>query len=136
MRAWLGLLIGMLAAHGAGAAQWVEIGADTQAKYYVDIDSVQVDGDTVRVSKRGVFTNPLVENFGGKPTQFKETVGIVELDCGRRMNRVVQIDMIDLNGEVAWSSGRMPKRMWEDVQAETHGEATLEFVCGKVGRAQ
>ena len=134
MRAWIGLLMGLLAAHGAGAAQWVEIGADTQAKYYVDIDSVQVDGDTVRVSKRGVFTNPLMENFGGKPTQFKETVGIVELDCGRRMNRVVQIDMIGPDGQVAWSSGRMPKRMWEDVQADTHGEATLEFVCGKLGK--
>ena len=134
MRAWPGLLIGMLAAHEVGAAQWVEIGADTQAKYYVDIDSVQVDGDTVRVSKRGVFTNALMENFGGKPTQFKETVGSVELDCGRRMNRVVQIDMIGPDGQVAWSSGRMPKRMWEDVQADTHGEATLEFVCGKLGK--
>ena len=134
MTTWRYLLLGLVAAQAALAAQWVEIGADTQAKYYVDIDSVQVEGDTVRIMKRGVYTHPLMESLGGKPTQFKETVGVVELDCGRRINRVIQIDMIGLDGEVAWSSGRMQKRMWEDVQSDTHGETTLEFVCGKLGK--
>ena len=134
MTTWRYLLLGLLATQAALAAQWVEIGADTQAKYYVDIDSVQVEGDTVRIMKRGVYTHPLMESLGGKPTQFKETVGVVELDCGRRINRVIQIDMIGLDGEVAWSSGRMQKRMWEDVQSDTHGETTLEFVCGKLGK--
>ena len=126
----------LLAATGADAAQWVEIGADTQAKYYVDVDSIQVDGDTVRLTKRGVYTHILMESLGGKPTQFKETLGVVELDCTRRINRVVQIDMLGADGEVTWSSGRMQKRMWEDVQANTHGEATLDFVCGTLGKAR
>ena len=126
----------LLAATGADAAQWVEIGADTQARYYVDVDSIQVEGDTVRLTKRGVYTHILMENLGGKPTQFKETLGVVELDCARRINRVVQIDMLGADGEVTWSSGRMQKRMWEDVQANTHGEATLDFVCGALGRAK
>jgi hypothetical protein len=125
-----------LVAGRASAAQWVEIGADTEAKYYVDVESIQLDADTVRVLKRGVYTHPLMENLGGKPTSFKETVGLVELDCRRRINRVVQIDMIDADGGVAWSSGRMQKRMWEDVQPNTHGEATLDFVCGTLGQAK
>jgi len=29
----------------------------------------------------------------------------------------------------------MPRRDWEDVRANTHGEATLDFVCGKLGRS-
>jgi len=134
MRLFLSLAL-LWAALGAHAAQWVEIGADTQARYYVDMDSIQVDGDTVRVAKRGVFTQPMTEELGGRPTPFKETLGLVELDCGRRINRVIQIDMIGPEGNVAWSSGRMQKRLWEDVQTNTHGEATLDFVCGALGKS-
>ena len=119
----------------ASAADWVEIGADTEAKYYVDVSSIEVEGDTVRVQKKGILTQPLTENLGGKPRVFKETLGVLELDCGRRINRVIQIDMLGMQGEVVWSSGRMPKRDWEDVRPNTHGEATLEFVCGKLGRS-
>ncbi len=99
----------------ASAADWVEIGADTEAKYYVDVSSIEVEGDTVRVQKKGILTQPFTENLGGKPRVFKETLGVLELDCGRRINRVVQIDMLGMQGEVVWSSGRMPKRDWEDV---------------------
>ena len=119
----------------ASAADWVEIGADTEAKYYVDVSSIEVEGDTVRVQKKGILTQPFTENLGGKPRVFKETLGVLELDCGRRINRVIQIDMLGMQGEVVWSSGRMPKRDWEDVRPNTHGEATLEFVCGKLGRS-
>jgi len=124
-----------LAAFEAHAADWVEIGADTQARYYVDVASIAVDGETVRVQKKGIYTQPLTENFGGKPRIFKETLGVVELDCARRINRVIQIEMLGTDGEVVWSSGRMPKRDWEGVRTNTHGEATLDFVCGKLGRS-
>jgi hypothetical protein len=134
MRMMLAGILSFLACE-AYAADWVEIGADTEAKYYVDMTSIEVQGDTVRVQKKGIFTQPLTENLGGNPRVFKETVGVVELDCGRRINRVIQIDMLGLQGEVVWSSGRMPKRDWEDVRPNTHGEATLDFVCGKLGRS-
>src|ERR1041384_6454550 len=88
----------MLAAFNAVAAEWVEIGADAQAKYYVDLSSIEVQGDTVRVQKKGIYTQPLTENLGGAPRVFKETLGLVELDCGRRINRVVQIDMLGADG--------------------------------------
>ena len=131
------MLAGMLAvlACEACAADWVEIGADTEAKYYVDMASIEVQGDTVRVQKKGIFTQPLTENLGGNPRVFKETLGVVEIDCGRRINRVIQIDMLGVQGDVVWSSGRMPKRDWEEVRPNTHGEATLDFVCGKLGRS-
>ena len=131
------MLAGALAliACEAYAADWVEIGADTEAKYYVDLASIQVEGDTVRVQKKGIYTQPLTENLGGNPRLFKETLGVVELDCARRINRVIQSDMLGMQGEVVWSSGRMPKREWEGVRPRTHGEATLDFVCGKLGRS-
>lgn len=122
----------LLAAASAGAAEWVEIGADIEAQYYVDLSSIEVEGDTVRVVKKGVYTQTVTENLGGAPRVFKQTLGVIELDCAKRFNRVVQIDMIGLDGEVVWSSGRMKRRMWEDVRPNTHGEATLDFVCGKV----
>ena len=121
-----------LFAAGAGAAEWVEIGADTEAKYYVDLSSIEIEADTVRVVKKGVYTETLTEDLGGTRRVFKQTLGMIELDCARRINRVVQIDMIGPDDTVVWSSGRMKKRMWEDVRLNTHGEATLDFVCGKI----
>jgi hypothetical protein len=124
----------LLDAASAGAAEWVDIGADSEAKYYVDLSSIEVEGDTVRVVKKGIYTHTATETLGGAPKVFKQTLGVIELDCARRINRVIQIDMIGLEGEVAWSSGRMKRRMWEDVRPNTHGEATLDFVCGKLGK--
>ena len=125
----------LLVAGSAYAAEWVEIGTDTEATYYVDVSSIVVEADTVRVLKKGVYPQPLKEDLGGSPKVFTQTLGVIELDCARRINRVVQIDMIGLNDEVVWSSGRMNKRMWEDVRPNTHGEATLDFVCGKLGKS-
>ena len=122
----------LLCAGSAVAADWVEVGVDTEATYYVDVSSIEVEGDTVRVLKKGVFPQPLKEELGGSPKVFTQTLGLVELDCARRINRVVQIDMLGSDGEVVWSSGRMNRRMWEDVRPHTHGEATLDFVCRKV----
>lgn len=129
------LLTGLaLFAAAANATEWVEVGADTEARYYVDVDSISVDGDNVSVQKRGVYTHVLTDNFDGHPTTFKESIGTIELDCARRINRVTRIDMIGENGEVVWSSGPMQKRMWEEVRANSHAESTLEVVCGRLNR--
>lgn len=113
------------------AADWVEVGADTQTKYYVDVDSIKVDGENVSVLKHGIFTQVLTDTLGGTSVTFKETIGTVEIDCARRINRITQIDMIGENGEVVWSSGQMKKRLWEDVRPNTHAETTVEVVCAR-----
>ena len=129
-RMWL---IGLaLFAAAANATEWIEVGVDTEAKYYVDVDSISIDGENVSVRKRGIYTHVLTDNFGGKSATFKESMGTIELDCGRRINRVTQIDMIGENGEVVWSSGPMKKRMWEPVRANSHAESTLEIVCARI----
>jgi hypothetical protein len=117
------------------AADWVEVGADAQAKYYVDVDSIKVDGENVSVLKRGIFTQVLSDTLGGVSATFKETIGIVEIDCARHINRITQIDMIGENGEVVWSSGPMKKRMWEDVRPNTHAETTVEIVCARIKKS-
>jgi hypothetical protein len=129
------LLTGLaLFAAAANATEWVEVGADTEAKYYVDVDSISVDGENVSVQKRGVYTHVLTDTFAGQTATFKETVGTIELDCARRINRVTRIDMIGESGEVVWSSGPMKKRMWEEVRPNSHAESTLEVVCGLLNR--
>ena len=131
-RMWL---IGLaLFAAAANATEWIEVGVDTEAKYYVDVDSISIDGENVSVRKRGIYTHVLTDNFGGKSATFKESIGTIEMDCGRRINRVTQIEMIGENGEVVWSSGPMKKRMWEPVRANSHAESTLEVVCGRLNR--
>ncbi len=129
-RTWLLALI--LVALPVFAADWVEVGADTEARYYVDVDSIEVDGENVRVLKRGIYTQVHTDNLGGNPTTFRETIGTIELDCARRINRVIQIDMIGLDGEVAWSSGRMRSRAWEEVKPNSHAEITLNVVCARI----
>ena len=130
VRAWL---IGLaLFASVASATEWVEVGADTEAKYYVDVDSISVEGDNISVRKRGIYTHVLTDTFGGQSATFKETIGTIELDCARRINRVTQIDMIGENGDVVWSSGPMKKRMWEEVRPNSHAESTLEVVCERI----
>jgi hypothetical protein len=119
----------------AADVEWVEIGADTEAKYYINPKSIEVEGDTIRLQKRQVFNSPLVDNFTGRQVLFKESVGVVELDCGRRINRVISIDMIGMEGEVVWSSGKMPKRMWEEVRSNTHGETTFNYVCQQIKKS-
>lgn len=117
------------------AADWVEVGADTQAKYYVDVDSIKVDGENVSVLKRGIFTHVLTDTLGGTSANFKETIGTVEIDCARRINRITQIDMIGENGELVWSSGPMKKRMWEEVRPNTHAETTVEVACARINKS-
>ncbi len=133
-RATLAVLMAVAAAFGpaASATEWVEVGADTQAKYYIDVDSIKVDGENVSVVKRGIFTQILTDTLGDKSASFKETLGVVEIDCARRINRLTQIEMIGENGDVVWSSGPMKKRQWEDVRANTHAEATVEQVCRRL----
>lgn len=128
--AWLVAL--MLLASQANAIEWLEVGADTEAKYYIDLDSISIEGENVTVQKRGIYTHVLTDNFAGRPTVFKETIGSVEIDCVRRINRIIQIDMIGEGGEVVWSSGPMKKRMWEDVRPNTHAATTVETVCARI----
>lgn len=126
---WSWVMLMALAGVAHAEDKWVEVGADTEAKYYVNTATVAVEGETVRVQKRAIYTNPLADNFTGRQVLFKESVGTVELDCKRHINRVVAIDMIGVDGEVVWSSGKMPQRMWEDVRDDTHGGSTWAYVC-------
>lgn len=135
MRHWFACVIACFALTAWAESNWVEVGADTEAKYYVDTASIHVDGDTVRLHKRAVFTSPLADNFTGRQVLFKESIGVVELDCGRHINRVISIDMIGVNGEVVYSSGTMKGHMWEEVRENTHGQATFDYVCKQVNKS-
>ena len=130
MRALTGVLLfcaGLLPQ--ALAEQWIEVGADPEAKFYVDVDSIAMVNDTLHAIKRGIYTHTLTESLGGSPVVFKETRGLVELDCELRVNRVTRIDMLDESGTVVWSSGHMPRRLWLSVKPNSHAEATLDVAC-------
>jgi len=118
----------------AVAESWVEVGADPEARFYVDVDSIAMVNDNLRVIKRGVYTHQLTENFTGNPVVFKETRGIVEMDCKLRVNRVWRIDMLDPDGVVVWSSGDMPRQLWLSVKPNSHAEATLDVACAYFDR--
>ena len=132
---WLPAVAALLLTTSAVAADWVDVGADPHAKYYVDMESIKVDGENVSVLKRGIFTHIWTDTLDDVPTHFKETIGIVEIDCARRINRVTQIDMIGENGEVVWTSGAMKSRMWEEVRPNTHAQTAMELICARIGKS-
>jgi hypothetical protein len=47
------------------AETWVDVGADTEAKYYVDTDSIVVEGENTIVTKKGIYTNVLTDKLEG-----------------------------------------------------------------------
>ena len=66
VRSWIGLLLAVCLVLPAFAEEeWVEVGADTEAKYYVNTRTLEVDGETIRIQKKAVYTNPLADNFTG-----------------------------------------------------------------------
>ena len=115
----------------AVAESWVEVGADTEAKFYIDVDSIVFVNDSLRVTKRGIYTHVLTDKLGGKPTVFKETRGVIEMDCKLRVHRVIRIDMLNPDGEVVWSSGDMPRQLWLSVKTNSHAETTLDVACAR-----
>jgi hypothetical protein len=111
------------------AETWVEVGADPQAKFYIDVDSIVMVNGSLQVIKRGVYTRQLTEKFDGELAVFKETRGTVEIDCKLRVNRIRRIEMLDEQGIVVWSSGDMPRQLWLSVKPNSHAESTLEVAC-------
>jgi hypothetical protein len=108
------------------------VGADTEAKYYVDLDSIKVDGVNMHVIKKGVYTNVMGEKLDGeKLVVFKITMARLELDCARELNRVTQIDMLSESDEVVWSSGYMSGRVWLSIKDQGHARTTYDLICAQ-----
>ena len=132
MRSLLVTVALWICTHGVLASDWIEVGADPETRYFVDVDSIRTVGENVVFTKRGVYTHVLTDNFGGHPTTFKESRGNIELDCAQRVNRVTLIELLAETGALVWTSGPMARRMWEQVKPNTHAETTMAFVCARV----
>ena len=109
--------------------QWVEIGADAEAIYFVDLNSIHEAEDSHTIIKRAIYNQYRTEYLGSSKVTFISTIGVVELDCNLNINRVIQIDMLDGDENVVWSSGYMEKRIWQDVRDNTHAKKTYDLVC-------
>ncbi|MBA4740883.1 MAG: hypothetical protein H2061_07305 [Burkholderiales bacterium] len=111
---------------------WIDVGADTEAKYYVDTDSILIEGENTIVTKKGIYTNVLTDKLeGDNSVVFKVTKARLELDCTRELNRVTQIDMVNEQDEVVWSSGYMDKRIWLTINTQGHSRTTFDLVCSQ-----
>ena len=112
---------------------WVDVGADTEAKYYVDLDSIVLDNENVNVTKKGIYTRMMTESFeNDEPVVFKITKALVEIDCARELNRVTKIDMVNDVGDVVWTSGYMDRRLWLSIKSQGHSRTTFDLVCAQV----
>ena len=121
--------IAMLSAP-AMAQTWVQVGRDPEVVHYVDSAGLARDGDVVRVTKRAVYRDP--QPMGETPglPMIVELVGVVEDDCRLGQHRVLSIRLLGEDGAVIWSSGDM-RRVWESIEPDSPGMATLRFVCSQ-----
>jgi len=113
----------------AFSEQWVEIGADAEAIYFVDLNSIHKAEDSHTIIKRAIYNQYRTEYLGSSKVTFISTIGVVELDCNLNINRIIQIDMLDGDENVVWSSGYMEKRIWQDVRDNSHAKKTYDLVC-------
>ena len=113
----------------AFSEQWVEIGADAEAIYFVDLNSIHKAEDSHTIIKRAIYNQYRTEYLGSSKVTFISTIGVVELDCNLNINRIIQIDMLDGDENVVWSSGYMEKRIWQDVRDNTNAKKTYDLVC-------
>lgn len=132
MKAWL-VVLAMGVAPLAQATDWVKIGADGDAEHFVDRESLQRDGEVVRLQKRSVFLTPRpMGDTPGMP-MMGEMLGVVEDDCVRLQHRAVSFRIVGVDGAELWASGDM-KRVWESAPAGTAGRATLDYACAQTAR--
>ena len=113
----------------AFSEQWVEIGADAEAIYFVDLNSIHKAEDSHTIIKKAIYNQYRTEYLGSSKVTFISTIGVVELDCNLNINRIIQIDMLDGDENVVWSSGYMERRVWQDVRDNTHAKKTYDLVC-------
>ena len=117
------------------AQNWVQVGRDQEVVHYVDSASLVRDGDVVRVTKRAVYNDP--QRIGDTPglATIAELVGVVEDDCKLGQHRVISIRLQSEDGTVIWSSGDM-RRIWESIEPDSPGMATLAFACSRTASRQ
>lgn len=119
-----------LSAASATAQSWVEVGSDQEVIHYVDADGLSRAGDVVRVTKRAVYRSPQpIGDTPGLPL-IAESLGVVEDDCRLEQHRVVSIALLGVDGTTIWSSGDM-RRVWESIEPDSPGKATLAFACAR-----
>jgi surface-adhesin protein E len=118
-----------LTAISAHAENWMEIGSDATATYYVDSDSLSRNDEIVSLTKKAVYRVSLWPVKLPESATVKETAGVIEENCRNKHHRVLSMDMFNLSGERIWSSGRM-RRIWESVEPNSNGERTHAFACG------
>lgn len=131
MARWGVILVALIGlASPARATDWVLVGADSDAEHFVDDDALARAGEVVRLAKRVVFREPRpMGDTPGMPLM-KETTGVVECDCVRLQHRAVSLVVVGTDGKALWSSGDM-KRVWESIEPDTPGRATLDFACAR-----
>ena len=109
-----------LTAISAHAENWMEIGSDATATYYVDSDSLSRNDEIVSLTKKAVYRVSLWPVKLPESATVKETAGVIEENCRNKHHRVLSMDMFNLSGERIWSSGRM-RRIWESVEPNSNG---------------
>lgn len=119
------LLVGMLMFISVPvfSQQPTYVGMDDFGDYFVDEQSiVQIDKDTISIVKTGI----MIPEHEDK-TKIYMIKGIVQIDCKRKINRVVYAEGTSRDGKTIFKV-EDKKRVWEDY-SPGHGKQTAAVAC-------
>ena len=100
------LILGILFTSVAYSEDWLKLGEQTESPkfgktvYYVDVDSIKVDGDIRTVWLKSIFSKPQVYKEGKTYTDFRS---FTYFNCPNKKQAVTQIDVYRSDGQLVGS---------------------------------
>ena len=133
------LLIAILATvmtQQAMAVNWLQVGENTDGKFYIDLDSIQADtlvnGTPVMTAWTQIEPKQAQDLGGGK--KFWTAKNFEYFDCRARKSALEYIAAYDKQGKVVSSVNspsfsRYSSANWQRAIPDSTGETILNFVC-------
>ena len=135
MKKLLAVALATVMTQQAMAVNWLQVGENTDGKFYIDLDSIQADtlvnGTPVMTAWTQVEFKQ-AQDLGGK--KFWTAKNFEYFDCRARKSALEYGATYDKQGRAVWSGNipsfsRYSSVNWRRVAPDSTGETILNFVC-------
>jgi hypothetical protein len=112
------------------AADWVKIGQNSEMSAYIDTQSLQRDGQKVKIWEQYVFTHPQA-NKGSKST-YKVVMLLKAYRCDERTDIILQLSYYtDATFSKPFANDSFPDNHsdYKKIKPDSMAEFVLKFVC-------
>lgn len=116
-------------------AEWTLIFAndETDAKYYVDLSSLNKKKDTIRMMTLEDYTAPEIAKKGQKKISYNSVKTLSEFNCGLQTMRVLSYSVY--KNQMAFGEPILSKGIpfeWAKINHNTVNDAYLNIACNEI----